>query len=66
MKVRGALANVAGVRRVDVDYPSRSAVVGAVYPACSADGFEEMMKNLYMQGYKARIVSARTVNAWEK
>lgn len=66
VKVRGALANVAGVRRVQVDYPGRSAVVDAVYPACSGDGFEQMMKSLYMQGYKARVVSSRTLNGWER
>jgi copper chaperone CopZ len=66
VKVRGALANVAGVQRVDVDYDSRSAVVGAVYPACSEAGFEDMMRQLYMQGYKARVVSARSLTPWER
>lgn len=66
MKVRGALANVEGVRSVNVDYEGRMATVGAVYPACSSDGFEQMAKNLYMQGYKSRIVSSRTLTPWER
>jgi len=65
IKVQNALGSVAGVRRVEVDYDSRSATVDANYPACSSGGFEQMMKNLYMQGYKARIVSSREPMGWE-
>ena len=60
IKVRSALSGVAGVQQVDVDYDSKSATVEAVYPACSSDGFEEMMARLYARGYRARVVSARS------
>lgn len=66
VKVRGALGSVAGVRRVDVDYAGKSASVSAVYPACSRAGYEQMMGNLYAQGYKARIVSSRPLMGWEQ
>jgi len=59
IKVREAIGGVEGVQRVDVDYDARRASVEAVYPACSSDGFEEMMKNLYARGYRARVISAR-------
>jgi copper chaperone CopZ len=59
MKVRGALARVKGVRAVDVDFESRSAVVDAVYPACSEAGYEQMVERLGELGYQAYIVSAR-------
>lgn len=65
IKVQSALANVDGVRRVDVDYASGFASVTAAYPACSSTGYEGMMRNLYYQGYKARIVSSRPLMGWE-
>jgi hypothetical protein len=65
VKVHAALANVQGVRSVDVDYASGFASVTANYPACSATGHEGMMRNLYHQGYKARIVSSRPLMGWE-
>ncbi|MBL8741142.1 MAG: heavy-metal-associated domain-containing protein, partial [Myxococcales bacterium] len=60
IKVRQALGGVAGVQSVDVDYDAKSATVEAVYPACSRDGFEDMMEKLYARGYRARVVSARS------
>lgn len=66
VKVRGALGSVAGVRRVDVDYEGKSASVSAIYPACSSAGYEQMMDNLYAQGYKARILSSRPLMGWEQ
>jgi copper chaperone CopZ len=56
VKVSAALGRVAGVRSVDVDYEGRSAIVEAVSPACSEEGFEGMMEKLYARGYKARVV----------
>jgi copper chaperone CopZ len=56
VKVSSALGRVAGVRSVEVDYEERSAVVEAVSPACSEEGFEAMMEKLYARGYKARVV----------
>ena len=58
VKVRAALSSVGGVRAVDVDYEGRSAVVEAVSPACSGDGFEQMVAKLYARGYRARVVSS--------
>jgi copper chaperone CopZ len=56
VKVSSALGRVAGVRSVDVDYENRSAIVEAVSPACSEEGFESMMEKLYARGYKARVI----------
>jgi len=65
VKVKSALFNVEGVRRVDVDFGSRTAVVDAFYPACSAEGYEHMMASLASLGYEARIVSSRPLMGWE-
>ena len=56
-KVRAVLLGVNGVREADVDYDSRSAVVEAVYPACSEAGYTQMIDGLYALGYQARITS---------
>lgn len=60
IKVRDAVFRVQGVRDVAVDYESGRAGVEAVYPACSSDGFEQMMANLYARGYKAKIAGSYT------
>jgi copper chaperone CopZ len=57
-KVRQALASVRGVQEVSVDFGSRSAAVVAEYPACSGDGFEEMIENLHDLGYEGQVVSS--------
>jgi copper chaperone CopZ len=65
VKVRSALSNVDGVRRVDVDYEGRVASITAEYPACSGAGHEQMIRNLYARGYKAKIVSSRPLMGFE-
>ncbi len=57
-RVRAALASVRGVQEVSVDFGNRSAAVTAEYPACSHDGFEEMLENLHDAGYDGKIVSS--------
>lgn len=59
-KVTSALQRVSGVRSVEVDYEGRSAVVEAVAPACSGEGFERMIANLYARGYRAQVVRSYT------
>jgi copper chaperone CopZ len=58
IKVQQALSRVRGVEEVEVDYDSRTATVHASWPACGAEGYEQMIGNLYQRGYRARIVSA--------
>lgn len=58
LKVRSAIARVRGVQDVQVDYEAKKATVYAAWPACGADGYEQMIDNLYQRGYRARIVSA--------
>ena len=65
IKVRNALSGVAGVQRVDVDYDAKRATVSASYPACSGNGYEQMIKSLYMEGYQARVVYSREPMGWE-
>lgn len=57
-RVRAALASVRGVQDVSVDFGNRSAAVTAEYPACSHDGFEEMLEHLHEAGYDGQIVSS--------
>ncbi|HTJ84237.1 MAG TPA: heavy metal-associated domain-containing protein [Polyangiaceae bacterium] len=57
-RVRQALASVRGVQEVSVDFEHRSAEVTAEYPACSGDGYDEMLENLHDAGYDGQIVSS--------
>lgn len=58
IKVRSALLRVRGVEEVQVDYDAKRATVYATWPACGADGYTQIIDNLYQRGYRARIVSA--------
>lgn len=65
IKVRDAVFKVQGVRDVAVDYGAGHAQIEAVYPACSSDGFEQMIANLYARGYKARVATSYTGTSGE-
>lgn len=57
-RVRTALASVRGVQEVAVDFENRSAEVVAEYPACSGEGYDEMIENLKDAGYDGQVVSS--------
>ncbi len=61
IRVRMALANVSGVRGVDVDFTGRNALVDATYPACSEHGVEQMIAELGAKGYRANFVRMSSI-----
>jgi len=56
LRVKSALANVSGVRGVDVDFSGRNALVDAAFPACSKSGVAQMIGQLHSKGYDASFV----------
>jgi copper chaperone CopZ len=57
--VERALSGVDGVTGVRMDWPSRTASVQAVHPACGGAGFDEMIGALDDYGFGGSIASTR-------